>query len=78
MDINNNKLIIGKYYLVNGWILQYIGMNDKQLTYQFKDKKRNNLIIARYIEFRSGIIPILLNDDEIDTDDEFPDDPYIS
>jgi hypothetical protein len=78
MDSNNNKLIIGKYYLLDGWILQFIGMNDKQILYQFKDKKRNNLIIARFIEFMSGIYaPILvtLYDDEYLTDDEFPDDP---
>jgi len=79
MDKNGNKLIIGKYYLLDGDIMQYIGMNDIKQTYQFKDKKRNNLIIARIIDYISGLnLPILLNDNEIDTDDEFPNDPYTS
>ena len=83
MDTLLETLIIGKLYHIPSFDkVQYIGKSDNDILFMFiwKNLIVKKIVIRRGLHLISGEnTPILLQnieDNDNDTDSEFPDDPY--
>jgi hypothetical protein len=80
MDSLGNPLVIGKYYQLGDFKVQYTGLDnekDKNYLFQWTNPVNKVIVLRRTQNTINDSPPIPINaDDDDDTDEEYLDNPY--